>query len=988
MPDLIRHPVPARIPAFAGMTSLMYLVAGVIVSRYLSSSASHDKESIMSKIEDLSNLGQSIWYDYIRRSFILSGELQALVDHGLRGVTSNPSIFEKAIVGSADYDEDLKHLMEEGGNVQDIYEALALKDIALASDILRPVYDATSGKDGYVSLEVNPSLAHNTPATISEAKRLFETLERPNVMIKVPATTAGILAIPDLIGAGVNVNVTLLFSTAYYRQVAEAYLKGLETLADKGPSVKGGQRLDQVSSVASFFVSRVDSAVDLALKAKGNSDLPGKIAIANAKVAYVQFKKIFSGPRWEKLAGRGAHVQRLLWASTGTKNPLYPDTVYVDQLIGSYTVNTLPPSVLNSFVDHGRVEIRLSKGIEEAKDQLSRLEALDIDLNEITQTLLNQGVEAFAKSFESLMTGISEKMDRLKAGKQNIVEYLGRFRSAVDETSERLRDEKIMYRIWAHDYTVWKDDPAEIANRLGWLHSPEVMMAAIPEITAFVEEVRKAGYTHALLLGMGGSSLAPEMFRLTFGVSEGYLDLAVLDSTDPGAVSAYAEKLDPAKTLFIVSTKSGGTVETFSFMKYFYNRAAEAVGRENAGEHFVAITDPESGLEETAKELGFRKIFLNDPNIGGRYSVLSDFGLVPAALIGMDLSLLLERAATMACNSEGCNCPVKGDNASARLGALIGLLANEGLDKLTLITTPGIAHFGAWVEQLIAESTGKEGKGILPVNGETLGSPEIYAGDRFFVCLELEHEKTDGINLKVFEAKGHPALHIKLKDPYDLGGECFRWEMATAVAGNVLGINPFDQPNVESAKVLARQMVAAYQKEGQLPETKATLEKSGIQVYGDLSAHSLVEALETFLAGAAKGENESAGRSYVAIQAYVNPTRETDRELQALRKKIQFNHRLATTVGYGPRFLHSTGQLHKGDAGHGLFIQITADTSKDLPIPDQAGKDASSISFGVLKMAQVLGDRQALTDAGRKVIRFHLGKDIVGGLRHLKEAIG
>jgi transaldolase/glucose-6-phosphate isomerase len=942
----------------------------------------------MSILEDLSDIGQSIWYDYIRRSFIVSGELQALVDHGLRGVTSNPSIFEKAIVGSADYDEELKHLMDEGANAQDIYEALALKDISMASAILWPVHEATSGKDGYVSLEVDPALAHDTPATVSEAKRLFETLGCPNVMIKVPATPAGILAIPELIGSGVNVNVTLLFSTAYYRQVAEAYLKGLETLADKGPSVKGGQRLDQVSSVASFFVSRVDSAVDQELKAKGNSDLLGKIAIANAKAAYVQFKEIFSGSRWEKLAGKGARVQRLLWASTGTKNPLYPDTLYVDQLIGPNTVNTVPPATLDRFVDHGEVETTLSKGIEEAEDQLSRLEALDIDLNAVTQTLLNEGVEAFAKSFESLMSGISEKMDRLKSGKQNTVEYLGGFRSAVDKTTEQLRDEKIMHRIWAHDYSVWKDDPTEIANRLGWLHSPEVMMDAIPEITAFVEEVRKAGYTHALLLGMGGSSLAPEMFRLTFGVREGYLDLAVLDSTDPGAVWAYAEKLDSKKILFIVSTKSGGTVETSSFMKYFYNQVSDAIGIEKAGEHFVAITDPGSGLEGTAKALKFRKIFLNDPNIGGRYSALSYFGLVPAALIGMDVSLLLERAATMACNSEGCNCPVKGNNTAARLGAMIGELAKEGLDKLTLITTPSTAHFGAWVEQLIAESTGKEGKGILPVNGEMLGSPAIYAGDRFFVCLEIEDEKTDGIKLKVFEADGHPAVHINLKDLYDLGGECFRWEMATAVAGHVLGINPFDQPNVESAKVMARQMVDAYQKEGKLPETEATLEKSGIQVYGDLSAHSPVEALENFLAEANKGENESAGRSYVAIQAYVKPTHETDKALQALRTKIQFNQRLATTVGYGPRFLHSTGQLHKGDAGHGLFIQITADMPKDLPIPDQAGKDDSSISFGVLKMAQALGDSQALKDAGRQVIRFHMGNDVAGGLRHLTEAIG
>jgi glucose-6-phosphate isomerase len=512
------------------------------------------------------------------------------------------------------------------------------------------------------------------------------------------------------------------------------------------------------------------------------------------------------------------------------------------------------------------------------------------------------------------------------------------------------------------------------------------MMDNIPEITSFVDEIREAGYTHALLLGMGGSSLGPEMFRHIFGVKAGYLDLAVLDSTDPGAVSGYAENLDPANTLFIVSTKSGGTVETFSFMKYFYNLMAEALGSERTGEHFVAITDPGSGLESTAKELKFRKVFLNDPNIGGRYSALSYFGLVPAGLIGMDTATLLDRAQRMACNAEGCNCPVGGDNASAWLGAIMGQLANKGLDKLTLITSPSISHFGAWVEQLIAESTGKEGKGILPVDGEILGSPDAYADDRLFAYLRLDNDSTHDAEVKALEGAGRPVLQLNLRDLYDLGAECFRWEMATVVAGSILGINPFDQPNVESAKVLARQMVATYQKEGKLPDLKASLEIEGIRVYADVAANGLNESLEKFLAQADPGEKATANRSYVSIQAYVTPTPETTGALQDFRTRIQLKYRLATTVGYGPRFLHSTGQLHKGDGGNGLFIQITADMPRDLPIPDQAGDNASSISFGVLKTAQALGDRQALIDAGRKVIRFHLGEDVAGGLTRLAVA--
>ncbi|UCF85753.1 MAG: bifunctional transaldolase/phosoglucose isomerase [Desulfobacteraceae bacterium] len=941
----------------------------------------------MSKLHELTQLGQSVWYDYIRRAFLTSGEFQSLIDKGLRGITSNPSIFEKAIAGSSDYDEDLRQQVKEDKSVDRIYEVLALKDISLAADLIRPVYDKTNGMDGYVSLEVSPLLAHDTQKTISEAKRLFEALHRPNVMIKVPATPAGIPAITELIGAGVNVNVTLIFGIENYRTVANAYLKGLEKLSAEGPTVAGGHTVDSIASVASFFVSRVDSAVDLELERKSNKELQGKIAIANAKAAYVEFKRIFSGTRWEDLAKKGAHVQRPLWASTGTKNPLYADTLYVDQLIGPETVNTMPPLTLNSFLDHGTICPTLTTGVEDATSQLNQLKDLGIDLSEITKKLQNDGVKSFARSFDSLMESIAEKRDRLFADKKNYSASLGKYQTIVDNALMQMRDHKIMNRIWAHDHTVWKDDPKDIINRLGWLHSADVMKEAIPEISALVEEIRAAGYTHALLLGMGGSSLAPEMFRFTFGVREGYMDLAVLDSTDPGAVLEFAGRLDPAKSLFIVSTKSGGTVETLSFMKYFYNQVSDAVGPDKTGEHFIAITDPGSSLESTATELNFRKIFLNDPNIGGRYSALSFFGLVPAALIGMDVASLLESAAVMACNSEGCNCPVAGDNAGAWLGAVIGEMAKAGRDKLTLITSPAISHFGAWVEQLIAESTGKEGKGIVPVDGESLAAPAIYANDRLLVYLRLENDSTHDAKLKKLSDAGHPVVQINVRDLNDLGGECFRWEVATVVAGHLLGINPFDQPNVESAKVLARQMVSAYQKEGRLPELAPSLEADGIHVYASFSAGNLEEAFKTFLARANPGDNESSGRSYLAVQAYVKPADDTYSALNELRTKLQLKNRMATTLGYGPRFLHSTGQLHKGDGGHGLFIQITADMPENAPIPDEAGGKGSSISFATLKMAQALGDRQALIDAGRKVIRFHLKNDVVGGLRQLVKAL-
>jgi transaldolase/glucose-6-phosphate isomerase len=929
----------------------------------------------MTKLHQLADLGQAIWFDYIRRSFITSGDLQALIDEGLRGVTSNPAIFEKAIAGSTDYDQDLHRLVDEGKSVEEIYEALALEDIRHAADLLRPAYDQTGGADGYVSLEVSPALAYDTKGTIAEARRLFAVLDRPNVMVKVPATPAGILAIKTLIGEGVNVNVTLMFSLAHYEAVAEAYIAGLEKLANDGgdPSTGSGRGVSQVASVASFFVSRVDTAVDLALEAIGTSEalaLQGKIAIANAKATYARFRERFSSERWERLAAQGARVQRPLWASTSTKTPLYPDTLYVDSLIGPDTVNTVPPATLNAFRDHGTVALALEAGLDEARAQLARLTELGVDMDFITQKLQDDGVAKFAKSFEALMASIAEKRELLLAGWQHQVASLGAYQAAVDAALSEMVENRIMARIWAHDHTVWKPEPTEITNRLDWLHTAEVMLENVPRLEALTEEVRADGYTHALLLGMGGSSLAPEVFSKTFGGGRDvveprpYIGLAVLDSTDPGAVLAQAERLDLAHTLFIVATKSGSTVETLSFFKFFYNRVAEALGADRAGEHFIAITDPGSKLVDLADRYGFRATLLNDPNIGGRYSALSYFGLVPAALVGVDVPRLLDRALA---RTSGCEpCVAAGDNASAWLGAVLGELAKAGRDKVTFAISPAIASFGDWVEQLIAESTGKEGTGILPVVGEPLGPPEVYGDDRLFVHLRLSGDDTHDAALDALEAVGHPVVRLNLHDPYDLGGQFFLWEMATAVASHRLGINPFDQPNVEAAKALARRMVAEYTEKGALPSGE--------------SAPLTAEALNDFLSQAQPGD-------YIALQAYLQPTAGTDAALAALRVRLRDRFKLATTVGYGPRFLHSTGQLHKGDAGHGLFIQFTADDPRDVPIPDEAGWPDSSITFGVLKATQALGDRQALLDAGRRVIRFHLGENAIGGLKKLEGTV-
>ena len=556
---------------------------------------------------------------------------------------------------------------------------------------------------------------------------------------------------------------------------------------------------------------------------------------------------------------------------------------------------------------------------------------------------------------------------------------LGRYQSVVDAACARMMKDRVPDRIWQKDYTLWKSVPEEIVNRLGWLHSPRTMTGRLAQINGLVDAVRKDGYTRALLLGMGGSSLAPAVFRKIFGVAEGYLDLAVLDSTDPGVVLTFSEQRDLAKTLFIVSTKSGGTVETFSFMKYFFNLLSEMYGAQEAGRHFIAVTDPGSALAELAAVHRFRETFLNDPEIGGRYSALSCFGLVPAALAGVDVKKLLNRAAEAADQERslhdfGADLP-----NGLYLGAMMGELARAGRDKLTLVFSPRIACFGDWLEQLIAESTGKEGKGILPVVGESLGWSADYGDDRFFVCVHLDGDEAQDEAIDRLGKAGQPIIKISLQDVCDLGGQVFLWEMATAVAGHILGINPFDQPDVEAAKVLARKMIVQYREKGSLPDEVPLLRSEGIEVYGDCSAHSPGDALNIFLGSALP-------HGYIALQAYLQPTAETDAALLRLRNALRDRCRLATTMGYGPRYLHSTGQLHKGDGGRGVFLQLTADDPRDVPIPDNMGQPGSSLSFGMLKAAQALGDRQALLNAGRSVIRFHLGGDIAGGMEILTDA--
>ncbi|MEE9553569.1 MAG: glucose-6-phosphate isomerase [candidate division Zixibacteria bacterium] len=559
-----------------------------------------------------------------------------------------------------------------------------------------------------------------------------------------------------------------------------------------------------------------------------------------------------------------------------------------------------------------------------------------------------------------------------------LLELIGpeKFKDLANESLALLQKEGIIQRIWDKDHTVWKPEPTEIVNRLGWLECPRDMIDQVAEIEYFTRQVRDAGFTHAILLGMGGSSLAPEVFRKVFGVSDGYLDLTVLDSTHPDKINEIRNSVNPEKTLFIVSTKSGGTIETLSFMKYFFKYMTDALGQEKAGDHFVAITDPGSKLEEIAGDLKFRKTFLNDPNIGGRFAALSFFGLVPASLLGVDLSILLDRALVMS-----DLCTLDEDNPGAWLGVVMGELAENGRDKLTFILSEELAPFGAWAEQLIAESTGKDGKGILPVVYEDLLAPDYYSLDRFFIHIKISGDDAFDDHIEALVKAGHPVGRIELNDIYDLGGEFFRWEMATAVAGWRMGIHPFNQPNVESAKVLAREKIQAYDRDGSLPVIKPDLSDGDIEVYGEVFVDNATATLAGFL------DSANTNGVYVAIHAYLKPSRETDAALGDLRSRIQEKYRMAVTVNYGPRFLHSTGQLHKGDGGNGVFIIFTDEPEDEAIIPDSTIGEESKVSFGVLIASQAMGDRQALLNSRRRVIRFHFKSDISGCFKRLAKAL-
>ena len=895
------------------------------------------------RLHAITEAGVSVWLDQIRRSMVQGGELARMVEvESLRGITSNPSIFEKAILGSDDYDEDLKELAREDLDSLAIYERIAIRDVQLAADVLVGVHRESGGRDGFVSLEVAPELAHDTEGTLEQVRSFWQRVDRANVMIKIPGTPEGVPAIEQAVYEGINVNVTLLFSVTAYEEVAEAYIRGLERRHAEGLHLG-------VNSVASFFVSRVDTNVDRRLEAIGRADLAGTAALANARAAYARFKEMFSGARWDALAAAGGAVQRPLWASTGTKNPRYSDTTYVDGLIASHTVNTMPLATLLAAADHGSVAGLT--GEQDPSADLAALAAAGISLEEVTDELLVDGVKQFEEAMSRLLAGIEGRRAAAVTGQPGRIQ--ARLPMLLQPlVAERVRQsvaENVAQRVWRRDASLWGggSSSSEIEDRLGWLTVSEPMLEHAGELHAFADQCRADGFTDAVLLGMGGSLLGPEVIRRSFGDVPGGLRLTVLDSTHPDAVLGVRDSIELDKTLFIVSSKSGSTIETLSHYHYF-NALAEP-------SQFVVVTDPGSPLERMASDDGLRRCFLNPPDIGGRYSVLSYFGLVPAALMGVSIEALLHRcqvAEQMCAHYDSSE-----SNSGLWFGAVIGELARRGRDKLTFLVSPPIESFGLWAEQLVAESTGKHGRGIVPVVDEPLSdTADVYGDDRVFAYRrnpENPEERLDAA-IEQISAAGHPTITLPAHGPADLGRIFFLTEFAVVVAGWALEINPFDQPNVQEAKDNTARVLAG----GAVPS---------IGVAGD-------DELRALLADARPPH-------YVAIMAYVAPSVEVEEAIAGLRSAIRAATGAATTFGYGPRYLHSTGQLHKGGPPTGRFLALVGSPERDAEIP------GAGYSFGTLIAAQAAGDLETLRANGLAAERVDLEGNPVAAVRNLTDRI-
>ncbi len=896
---------------------------------------------------------QSLWLDSISRDIILNRTLSNLIEkYEITGLTSNPTIFENAILNSSLYNDSIKIAIKKFKNEEDIAYSLMIEDIQRACDLFKKTYETTNGNDGYVSIEIPPTINEKSKM-IECAEKIYDMVSRSNLMIKIPATESGIQAGEELLKRGININMTLIFSPQFYSRVADAYISAMKWRLENG--------LDcNVFSVASFFVSRIDTEVSkeidrIAMQVNDPDKkneilmLKGRAAISISLLVYEIYLKKFFGEGFEKYKNASVKPQKLLWASTSTKDPSFRDTLYVDELCLPNTINTLPLNTIFAFFSHGMINLEdIDTRINQAKQIYKQIEKAGIVWEDVFERLLSDGIKRFVDSYNKILNAIRIKIKETDVSTPSIQIY----NLSIEQTMNEIKNKQFVKRLFSKDPTLWKKDTKtakHIINSLGWLDIASEMKKNIGEIIKLRDEIIKEGFKYAVLLGMGGSSLSSEVILSIFG-NHRKINFYVVDSTNPDWIARILSAIKIEKTLFIVSSKSGTTLETISHFKYFYSLLKKKTKK--AGRNFIAITDSSTPLEEIARKYSFRKIFINPSDIGGRFSVFSYFGVVPASFTGCNIEKLIEKA------DKARKDLVAENSRSIALGCFLGKAFLSGRDKLTLILPKKLERFGLWVEQLIAESTGKDGKGIVPIVDTELLNPDSYSNDRLFVIVNFSNFYENEQHINKLISNGHPVLRIYIDDIYEIFTEFYIWEVATALVGHIMGINPFDQPDVQFTKDFTKKIL-----EAKNLKTKPDLKIKDIEIH---SANITINTNEPLLWQMLKNTCEDG---YFSLCAYIDENKKNDLMMKKIKRLLTEDLGITSLCVYGPRYLHSIGQLFKGGANNGVFLILTYKPKKDIKI---IGED---LSFDRICKSQARGDFLAMKEKQRKCVLAYVKRN-------------
>lgn len=935
-------------------------------------------------LQQMRGRGQAVWLRGFRRRLVDSGGLSELVaSAAVSGLETDPEVLAAAMSRGQEYIDVLLHLAGEGDGHAD---RLLVQEARIAAAVLLPAFEKSGGRDGFVAVPLDPALGTDAASLADAAHRMMAAAGTPNIVPILPPTSSGFAVFEALIADDHAVYIGPTFSIASVVRACEAYARGAQ---------RGGAAAPPTALV-SFGVSPLDVALDELLRdrvrAAGGEmstveSLLGGSATAITRVAWRRQRDCLA----TRIADPAARLLHMVWTGLSSTDPRQRKVRYVESLVGADTVVVLDSSLLRRVMhgDHARVDATLGQRVDEAEEIVAELAALGIDTEVVGEALEAQAQRQAQAAYGELERRVEQATHIVTADAERAAELTAtgtpwsasrpeigdRLAASCDEIESR----RAITRMWDKDVSLWSDDEETanlVRNRLGWLDAAAASSLDWEPLGRFAAEIGSTEVENILLLGMGGSSLVTEVCRRIFGSNA----IQVLDSTLPTQIKAVADTIDPARTLILVASKSGTTVEVRALLDCFYGLATPMLDK--PGEQFVAITDPGTPLEQIAHERGFARLWLAPSDVGGRFSALTVFGTLPMAVMGIDVPSVLASARRMAVN---CGPEVDATvNPAARLGAALHKSHDAGRDKVTFVTPDSLSAFGLWAEQLIAESTGKQGCGLIPVIDEPATSIDRYADDRLFVSMSLasEQDRSHRERVDAIDAAGHPIVHIELEDIHDLGGEFFRWEAGVALAGALMGINPFDQPDVQASKERTMALLGAHQDGTPMADCPPLATDTGWAVFADIERDQELASrvrgtdLESWLAA-------HLGRAgvpdYVGIQAFVAATPEMRRALQGLRKLIFERRGVATTLGWGPAFLHSTGQLHKGGPECGLFLQITADDPTDIDIP------GAGYSFRNLARAQSLGDLAALQERGRRVLRVHL-RDAVAGPGALLEA--